>query len=224
MAQQELQLAGQAYAQANGYSPGLSSNLASPDSSAYDDQNPYSFWFGYPSWYSAPLWYPSTTGYSTGYGYGPGGNLAVFNFPSPSFITWFFTRGFRAYPHLCERFNTYYDRITSRHRYWTTRNSGLLVATHRHFGSFNNDRRGHSNWLTRPRHDSHTTNVTGSNVSIWTSSPPRRYLSSHSYYTPSRSWSRSSHTHSSSRIHHSGSSHSGGYHGGSSHSHGRGPR
>ena len=218
MAQQELQLAGQAYAQTYGYPSGLSSNPASPDSSLYDNPNPYSFWFGYPSWYSVPLWYPSTSWYSTGYGYGPGGNLAVFGFPSPSFITWFFTRGFRAYPHLCERFNAYYDRTTSRHRYWTTRDSGLLLATHRHFGSFNNDWRSHSNWLTRPRHYSHTTNVTGSNVSIWTSSPRHRY------HTPSRSWSRSTQTHSSSRSHHSGSSHSGGYHGGGSHSHGRGPR
>lgn len=226
LARQELLMAGQAYAQANGHDTSFSPDSVWTDSSVYY-QNPYSYWFGYPSWYSTPFWYPSASWYGTGYGYGASGNLVVFGFPSSGFINWFFTRGFRTYPHLCDRFNAYYDRATNRHRFWTPRNSGFLLAAQRQFNPRYTDWSGHSNWLTRPRHYSRTTNLTGSNISIWTSSP-RRYYSrpSRSHYTRSWSWGGSS-THSSSSVHHSGSFHSsshssGGYHGGSHSS--RGPR
>ncbi len=146
-AQQELQQAGQAYAQANGYSTtGINPNPAWVNTSYYY-QNPYSFWFGYPSWYGSPMWYPSAWWYGTGFYYGAGGNMVVFGMPSMGFSNWFFNRGYGYYPHLYNRFNTYYTRNIGYHRYWSPSNSGFMYAAHRAFTPTVGMIGGRPNWL-----------------------------------------------------------------------------
>jgi hypothetical protein len=131
-ARQELQRAGQDYARANGYNTGINPNPAWPNNT-YDYQNPYSFWFGYPGWYGAPLWYPSAWGYGAGFAYGLGGNFMLYGLPSIGFSNWFFNGGYYAYPHLYNRFNTYYGRTIGQHRYWNPGNSDFMSAAHRAF-------------------------------------------------------------------------------------------
>ncbi|WP_338876679.1 hypothetical protein WBJ53_13580 [Spirosoma sp. SC4-14] len=146
-ARQELQQAGQAYAQANGYNTGINPNPAWVNSSYYY-QNPYSFWFGYPYWYGSPMWYPGAWWYNTGFYYGLGGNMVVFGLPSFGFSNWFFGRGYYNYPHLYNRFNTYYSRNIGAHRFWAPANAGFMTAARRAFAptaGFNNAR---GNWLT----------------------------------------------------------------------------
>jgi len=146
-AQQELQQAGQAYAQANGYSSnGINPNPAWASMSAYN-QNPYSYWFGYPYWYGSPLWYPSAFGYGTGFYYGLGGNMVVFGLPSIGFSNWFFNRGYGYYPHLYNRFNAYYTRNVGFHQYWSPSNSGFMSAAHRAFTPTVGMIGGRPNWL-----------------------------------------------------------------------------
>lgn len=219
LAQQELQQAGQAYALANRYNTGTNPNTAMPDSSSYY-QNPYSFWSGYPSWYSAPLWYPSAWAYNTGYYYGLGGNMVFFGLPSPGFCNWFFSRGYRAYPHLCNRFNSYYTRNVGSHRYWAHGNGGFMSAAHRTFGPRTDGVGGGSNWLTNPRRYSRSNSVSGSGTRSWSTGSTFRYHStpSRSYHPSSRS-SSVSHSRSFSSGHSSSSSHhSSGFHGSSHHS------
>lgn len=152
-AQQELQQAGQAYAQANGYKTGINPNPAWVNTSYYY-QNPYPFWFGYPYWYASPLWYPSAWWYGTGFYYGLGGNMVLFGLPSIGFSNWFFGAGYRAYPHLYNQFNQfnqYYQHNVGEHRLWAPTNAGFMNAAHRAFSptaGFNNAR---ANWLTNPR-------------------------------------------------------------------------
>lgn len=146
-ARQELQQAGQAYAQANGYNTGINPNPAWINSSYYY-QNPYSFWFGYPYWYGAPMWYPGAWWYNTGFYYGLGGNMIVFGLPSFGFSNWFFRFGYNNYPHLYNRFNNYYTRNIGAHRFWAPANAGFMTAARRAFAptaGFNNSR---GNWLT----------------------------------------------------------------------------
>lgn len=146
-AQQELQQAGQAYAQANGYSAnGISPNPAWP-STPYYGQNPYSYWFGYPYWYGSPMWYPSAWGYGAGFYYGLGGNMVVFGLPSIGFSNWFFNRGYGYYPHLYNRFNTYYNGNIGYHRYWSPSNSGFMYSAHRAFTPTNSIVGGRPNWI-----------------------------------------------------------------------------
>ncbi|QJD78642.1 DUF3300 domain-containing protein [Spirosoma rhododendri] len=146
-AQQELQQAGQEYARANGYSTnGINPNPAWTSASAYN-QNPYSYWFGYPYWYGSPLWYPSAFGYGTGFYYGLGGNMVVFGLPSIGFSNWFFNRGYGYYPHLYNRFNTYYTNTIGYHRYWSPSNSGFMYAAHRAFTPTVGIMGGRPNWL-----------------------------------------------------------------------------
>jgi hypothetical protein len=92
-----------------------------------------SFWFGYPDSYGSPLWYPSAWGYGTGFAYGLGGNFMLFGLPSIGFSNWFFNRGYYAYPHLYNRFNTYYGSVIGQHRYWAPGKSGFMSAAHRTF-------------------------------------------------------------------------------------------
>ncbi|QHV93614.1 DUF3300 domain-containing protein [Spirosoma endbachense] len=149
-AKQELQQAGQAYAQANGYNTGINPNPAWVNSSYYY-QNPYPYWFGYPYWYSSPLWYPSAWWYGTGFYYGLGGNMVLFGLPSLGFSNWFFGPGRLAYPHLYNRFNNYYSHNMGEHHFWTPGNAGFMTAAHRAFAptaGFNNAR---ANWLTNAR-------------------------------------------------------------------------
>ncbi len=146
-AQQELQQAGQAYAQANRYSTtGINPNPAWVNTSYYY-QNPYSFWFGYPSWYASPLWYPSAWWYGTGFYYGAGGSMVVFGMPSIGFSNWFFNRGYGYYPHLYNRFNTYYTRNIGYHRYWSPSNSGFMYAARQAFTPTVGMIGGRPNWL-----------------------------------------------------------------------------
>ena len=133
-AKQELQQAGQAYAQANGYNTGINPNPAWVNTSYYY-QNSYSFWFGYPYWYASPLWYPSAWWYGTGFYYGLGGNLAFYGLPSYGFSNWFFTTGRYAYPHLYNRFNTYYANNIGQRGYRTGGNAGFMTAARRAFGT-----------------------------------------------------------------------------------------
>ncbi|QDK79803.1 DUF3300 domain-containing protein [Spirosoma sp. KCTC 42546] len=141
-ARQELQQAGQAYAQANGYNMGINPNPAWVNTSYYY-QNPYSFWFGYPYWYASPLWYPSAWWYGTGFYYGMGGNMVMFGLPSLGFSNWFFGSGRYVYPHLYNRFNTYYTHNLGQQRILTPGNAGFMSAARRTFGSS----AGRGNWL-----------------------------------------------------------------------------
>ncbi|QKZ12816.1 hypothetical protein [Spirosoma sp. KUDC1026] len=146
-AQQELQQAGQAYAQANGYrTNGINPNPAWINTGYYN-QNPYSYWFGYPYWYASPMWYPSAWWYGTGFYAGTGGNLVVFGLPSIGFSNWFFNRGYSYYPHLYNRFNTYYANNVGYHRYWSPGNSGFMTAAHRAFGPAYSTLGGRPNWF-----------------------------------------------------------------------------
>ncbi len=165
-AQQELQQAGQAYAQANGYGTnGINPNPNWVNTSYYY-QNPYSFWFGYPSWYASPLWYPSAWWYGTGFYYGAGGNMVVFGMPSIGFSNWFFNRGYGYYPHLYNRFNTYYTHNIGYHRYWSPSNSGFMYAAHRAFTPTVGIIGGRPNWLGGGRtYPSGTLNNAGGRVS-----------------------------------------------------------
>lgn len=139
-ARQELQQAGQEYAQANGYpTNGINPNPAWPANSPNYYANPYSYWFGYPSWYGSPMWYPSYGyGFGTGFYYGLGGNLLFYGLPSYGFSNWFFNRGYYRYPHLYNRFNTYYNnRIVNGRGYVTYGNRGFVGAARQAFGPVN---------------------------------------------------------------------------------------
>jgi len=150
-AQQELQQAGQAYAQANGYTTnGINPNPAWANTGTYY-QNPYSYWFGYPSWCTSPLWYPSARWSGTGFYYGAGGNPVVFGLPSIGFSSWFFNRGYAYYPHLYNRFNTYYTRNVGFHRTWSPANSGFMTAANRAFSPASGSLGSRADWLTTPR-------------------------------------------------------------------------
>jgi hypothetical protein len=150
-AQQELQQAGQAYAQANGYNAtGINPSPAWVSTGNYY-QNPYSYWFGYPFWYASPLWYPSALWSGTGFYSGAGGNLVVFGLPSIGFSSWFFNRGYAYYPHLYNRFNTYYTHNIGFHRTWSPVNSGFMTAAHQAFGPAYGSLGSRANWLTAPR-------------------------------------------------------------------------
>lgn len=220
LAQQELQQAGQAYTLANRYNTGINPNPAGGDSSIYY-QNPYSFWSGYPSWYSAPLWYPNAWWSTMGFYYGPGGSPVFCGFPSSGFSNWFFTRGYRAYPHLWSRFNSYYTRNIGGHRFWAQGNAGFMSAAHRTFGPRTDGFAGGSNWLTNPRRYSGSNRYNGLGTRSWTTGSTFRYHStpSRSYHFSSRS-SSFSHSRSFSSGHHSSSHHSSGSHGSSHHSSG----
>lgn len=148
-ARQELQQAGQAYAKANGYNTGINPDPGWVNTSYYY-QNPYPFWFGYPYWYASPLWYPSAWWYGTGFYYGLGGNPVVFGLPSLGFSNWFFGAGYGAYPHLYNRFNTYYTRTIGEHRIWTPGNTGFMSAARRTFGPTTGLNNARANWLTNP--------------------------------------------------------------------------
>lgn len=150
-ARQELQQAGQAYAQANGYKTGINPNPAWVNTSYYY-QNPYSFWFGYPYWYASPIWYPSAWWYGTGFYYGLGGNMVLFGLPSVGFSNWFFNRGYGYYPHLYRRFNTYYVNNIGVHRIWAPGSYGFMGAARRAFGPVNGSFGNRSNWLTNPQY------------------------------------------------------------------------
>jgi hypothetical protein len=150
-AQQELQQAGQAYAQANGYGTnGINPNPAWTNTPYYN-QNPYSYWSGYPYWYGSPMWYPSAWGYGTGFYYGLGGNMVVFGLPSIGFSNWFFNRGYGYYPHLYNRFNSYYTRNVGFHQYWSPVNAGFMSAAHRAFTPTIGMIGGRPNWLGNGR-------------------------------------------------------------------------
>ncbi|CCG98159.1 hypothetical protein FAES_0145 [Fibrella aestuarina BUZ 2] len=134
-ARQELQQAGQAYAQANGYNGQINPNPAWPVNSPYYYQNPYPYWFGYPRWYGAAMWYPSAWWLNTGFYYGPGGGMVVFGLPSFGFSNWFFNYGYRGYyPHLYNRFNGFYARVYRPNRIWSPYNPSFLGAARRTFG------------------------------------------------------------------------------------------
>ncbi|WP_375446534.1 DUF3300 domain-containing protein [uncultured Fibrella sp.] len=136
-ARQELQQAGQDYARANGYNTsGINPNPAWPANSPNYYANPYSYWFGYPYWYGSPMWYPSYGyGFGTGFAYGLGGNLLFYGLPSYGFSNWFFSRGYYNYPHLYNRFNTYYNnRIVGGRGYVTYGNRGFVGAARQAFG------------------------------------------------------------------------------------------
>ena len=144
-ARQELQQAGQAYAQANGYKTGINPNPAWTNTTNYY-VNPYPYWFGYPYWYTSAMWYPSAWWMGTGFYYGLGGNMMVFGLPSFGFSNWFFGGGYYAYPHLYGRFNRYYNTYTGFNRRFTPASAGFMTAAHRAFGP---STRG--NWVTNAR-------------------------------------------------------------------------
>ena len=132
-ARQELAQAGTAYAQANGINP----NPAWPNNPVYYG-NPYSYWFGYPGWYGSPMWYPYGMGFGTGFYYGLGGNMIVYGLPSFGFSNWFFNYGYGYYPHLYNRFNTYYNTYTIGARgLRTPGNTGFYGAARRAYGPVN---------------------------------------------------------------------------------------
>ncbi|GAB3957263.1 hypothetical protein GCM10028805_49460 [Spirosoma harenae] len=206
-ARQELQQAGQAYAQANGYNTGINPNPAWINTSYYY-QNPYSFWFGYPYWYASPLWYPSAWWYGTGYYFGLGGNMVLFGMPSLGFSNWFFTRGRYAYPHLYNRFNNYYTHTMGEHRIWTPGNAGFMSAAHRTFGATSNLTMGRANWLTnsgqyaRPNTWNNSARVAA----------PGRYQGSNANVYHSQAWGGASRSFGGGGF--SGGFHGGGFHGG----------
>lgn len=185
-AQRELQQAGQAYAQGNGYSTnGINPNPAWINTGYYN-QNPYSYWFGYPSWYASPMWYPSAWWTGTGFYYGAGGNLVVYGLPSIGFSSWFFNRGYSYYPHLYNRFNTYYTRNVGYHRYWSPVNSGFMTAAHRAFGPANGTLGNRSNWLTTPRTYSRPNTWNSANARMAT--PMSRYPNANASLNRSQPW------------------------------------
>ncbi len=145
-ARQELQQAGQAYAQANGINP----NPAWPNNTAYYS-NPYSFWSGYPSWYSYPMWYPSAGLYGSGFYYGLGGNMIVYGLPSFGFSNWFFNYGYGYYPHLYNRFNHFYTYTAGPGRSWGPSNAGFVGAARQAFGPATGYVSGRSNGFVGAR-------------------------------------------------------------------------
>ncbi len=149
-ARQELQQAGQDYARANGYrTNGINPNPAWPAAPSYAYASPYPFWFGYPYWYGSPLWYPSAWWLGTGFYYGPGGGLAFYGMPSFGFSNWFFGSGRYVYPHLYNRFNTYYVGNMAQRHVLTPGNAGFMTAAHRSLGSVNGFGGTQAGWLTR---------------------------------------------------------------------------
>ncbi|GAB3758255.1 hypothetical protein [Spirosoma pomorum] len=184
-AQQELQQAGQAYAQANGYHTGINPNPAWVTTN-YSYQNPYSYWFGYPYWYASPVWYPSAWWSGTGFYYGAGGNMVVFGLPSVGFSSWFFNRGYSYYPHLYNRFNTYYTNNVGFHRYWSPGNSGFMTAAHQAFGPAYGTLGGHPNWFTTPRTYSRPNTWNSANARMAT--PMSRYPNANASLNRGSSW------------------------------------
>ncbi|MFD2933994.1 hypothetical protein [Spirosoma flavum] len=182
-AKQELQQAGQAYAQANGYNTGINPNPAWVNSSYYY-QNPYPYWFGYPSWYTSALWYPSAWWYGTGFYYGLGGNMMVFGLPSMGFSNWFFGAGYSSYPHLYGRFNNYYTRNIGEHRILTSGNAGFMTSARQAFGSATGAGRG--NWLTNARQYNRPNSWTNTNTTR--SVPSARYQNFNAGGYHSQAW------------------------------------
>lgn len=182
-AKQELQQAGQAYAQANGYNTGINPNPAWVNSSYYY-QNPYPFWFGYPYWYASPLWYPSAWWYGTGFYFGLGGNMVMFGLPSLGFSNWFFHTGRYAYPHLYNRFNNYYVRTVGERHVWAPANAGFMSAAHRAFGAGTPNAR--ANWLTNPGQYSRSGNWNSAGSSRIAS--PGRYQGTNANTYHSQAW------------------------------------
>jgi len=95
----------------------------------YYNYNPYPYWFSYPYWYATPIWYPVPYYYNTGFYYGPGGRIVVWGFPSYAYSNWFFSFGYRHYPHLYSHYHSYcYAYYPSAHRggryggYYSNRN------------------------------------------------------------------------------------------------------
>ncbi|WP_461088273.1 hypothetical protein [Spirosoma gilvum] len=181
-AKQELQQAGQAYAQANGYNTGINPNPAWVNSSYYY-QNPYPFWFGYPYWYASPLWYPSAWWYGTGFYYGLGGSMVMFGLPSMGFSNWFFNTGHYAYPHLYNRFNNYYVRTVGERHVWAPVNAGFMSAAHRAFGAGIPNSR--ANWLTNPGQYSRSGSFNSGSARV---ASPGRYQGANANTYHSQSW------------------------------------
>ena len=205
-AKQELQQAGQAYAQANGYNTGINPNPAWINSSYYY-QNPYPYWFGYPYWYASPMWYPSAWWYGTGFYYGMGGNMVLFGLPSLGFSNWFFGAGYSVYPHLYNRFNTYYSHNIGEHRIWTAGNTGFMTAARRAFSPTAGVNNSRANWLTNPRQYNRPGNWTNTTRGAATG----RYLDANagSYHT--QAWGGGARSFGGSF---GGGFHGGGFHGG----------
>lgn len=148
-AKQELQQAGMDYAKANGYRTGINPDPGWPATSSYAYANPYPFWFGYPYWFGSPVWYPSAWWLGTGFYYGPYGSLAFYGLPSFGFTNWFYTSGRYVYPHLYNRFNTYYVGNMAGRHVLTPGNAGFMTAAHRSIGSVNGFGGAQAGWLTR---------------------------------------------------------------------------
>lgn len=183
-ARQELQQASQAYAQANGYTSGINPNPAWVNSSYYY-QNPYSYFFGYPYWYASPMWYPSAWWYGTGFYYGLGGNMVLFGLPSLGFSNWFFGSGRYAYPHLYNRFNTYYTRTMGEHRILTPGNAGFMSAARRTFGPTSGIGNGRGNWLTNAGQYNRSSGTLNSGGRV---AAPGRYQGANANTYHSQSW------------------------------------
>jgi hypothetical protein len=83
---------------------------SAPVISNYYSYNPYPYWFSYPYWYATPIWYPVPYYYNTGFYYGRGGRIVIWGFPSYAYSNWFFSFGYRHYPHYYSRYNVYYHR------------------------------------------------------------------------------------------------------------------
>ena len=77
--------------------------------------------------------------------------MMVFGLPYLGFSNWFFGYGYSAYPHLYNRFNTYYTRNLGQHRVWTMGNTGFMTAAGRAFNPNAGLNGGRANWLTNPR-------------------------------------------------------------------------
>ncbi|SFC03659.1 DUF3300 domain-containing protein [Spirosoma endophyticum] len=203
-AKQELQQAGQAYAQANGYNTGINPNPAWVNSGYYY-QNPYPYFFGYPYWYTSAMWYPSAWWYGTGFYYGLGGNMVLFGLPGLGFSNWFFGPGRGVYPHLYNRFNNYYSRTIGERRILTPGNAGFITSARRAFGPVSGASRG--NWLTNARQYSRPNSWSSSNMNTIRSAPSARYQNFNAGGYHTQSWGGG-------RSFGGGSFHSGGFHGG----------
>ncbi|MBD2753961.1 hypothetical protein [Spirosoma validum] len=202
-AKQELQQAGQAYAQANGYNTGINPDPGWVNTSYYY-QNPYPYWFGYPYWYTSALWYPSAWWYGTGFYYGLGGNMVLFGMPSLGFSNWFFRSGYATYPHLYNRFNTYYTQNIGQHHILTAGNTGFMSAARRAFNPAAGSANARANWLTNPRQYTRPGN--------WTNTArgaTGRYLDANAGAYHTQSWGGGARM--------SGGSFGGGFHGGGFH-------
>lgn len=135
--------------------------------------------------------------------------MILFGLPSIGFSNWFFTRGYTAYPHLYNRFNTYYTRNIGEHRFWTPGNSDFMWAAHWTFGPSNGLTRGRANWLTNARLYGRPGSWAGANGRIATPLNHYQNMNAGAYHT--QAWGRgfcSMHSIG------SGSFHSGSFHGG----------